>query len=293
MGQFATGVAVVTSRDAAGAPVGTTVNALSCLSIEPPLVLGCLARTSQTLEAIRVHGAFGLNILSAEQRHLAEHFARPGSNGDWRGHPFGVPRIPNALAVVECAVEDILGGGDHEIVIGAVHDLSVEDGNNPLLFYRGELREPAYTAPQHYECTLPTSFGDAVLQASDPYPDGTMVLTLSFGGEGPLYAHVGCTLGDVFRSGLCDCGDMLSATLEHLGANGEGQLIYVKRPFVGDLPCRSDADVTAPRVAAAARRLAVAGRNPVRVGEPELAERLCAIGVPAAVMRVTAQRSAA
>jgi flavin reductase (DIM6/NTAB) family NADH-FMN oxidoreductase RutF len=284
MGQFATGVAVVSSHDALGAPVGTTVNALSCLSLEPPLVLVCLARTSQTLEAIRLDGAFALTILSAEQRHLADHFARPASRA--------TPRIDDALAVVECEVEDILPGGDHEIVLGAVRELSAGDGR-PLLFYGGRYHELAESAEPRYECTLPTSFGDASLQASDPYPDGTMVLTLSFGGAGPVYAHVGCTLGDVFRSGLCDCGDTLSATLEQLGATGAGRLIYVKRPFVGDLPCRSEADVTAPRVAAAIRRLGSTGGKPVRVGEPELAERLRALGVPATHVRVAAQRSAA
>ncbi|HEY8581330.1 MAG TPA: flavin reductase family protein, partial [Capillimicrobium sp.] len=58
MGRFATGVTVVTSRDAAGDPVGTTANAVTSLSLEPPLVLVCLARASQTLAAIRSHGAF-------------------------------------------------------------------------------------------------------------------------------------------------------------------------------------------------------------------------------------------
>src|SRR5512135_889079 len=78
MGHFATGVTVVTSVDADGQPVGTTANAVTSLSLAPPLVLVCFDLGSMTLQAIRGHGAFVVNVLSAPQQHLSRNFARRG-----------------------------------------------------------------------------------------------------------------------------------------------------------------------------------------------------------------------
>jgi flavin reductase (DIM6/NTAB) family NADH-FMN oxidoreductase RutF len=144
MGQFATGVAVITSRDFLGRPVGSTVNALSSLSLDPPLVLVCLAQTSRTLEALRQHGAFAVNVLSASQVELAELFAQPGSAGDWPEAELGaadVPHIEQAAAVVECDVHDIVTGGDHDIVLGAVRHTRTRDGAEPLLFHGGSFKQ--------------------------------------------------------------------------------------------------------------------------------------------------------
>jgi 3-hydroxy-9,10-secoandrosta-1,3,5(10)-triene-9,17-dione monooxygenase reductase component len=125
MGQLATGVTVVTTRARDGAPVGTTVSAVTALSLEPPLILVCLVRDSRTLEALRGHGAFAVNVLAARQRHLSANFARRGGDADWAGishrpGPTGSPRLDGALGLVECTVEDVFPGGDHEIVIGRV-----------------------------------------------------------------------------------------------------------------------------------------------------------------------------
>jgi flavin reductase (DIM6/NTAB) family NADH-FMN oxidoreductase RutF len=143
MGHFATGVTVVTSVDAAGEPVGTTANAVSSLSLDPPLLLVCFDRSSQTLEAVRGHGAFAVNVLAAPQQHLSANFARRGLAAVWDevGHrrgPAGCPRIEGVLAGLECTVEHYLPGGDHEIVIGRVRDVETcgHDGA-PLLFWRG------------------------------------------------------------------------------------------------------------------------------------------------------------
>src|ERR1700751_5443533 len=85
MGHFATGVTVVTSVDADGEPVGTTANAVTSLSLDPPLVLVCFDRVSLTLSAVRSHGAFVVNILAARQRQLSANFARPGLAAAWDG----------------------------------------------------------------------------------------------------------------------------------------------------------------------------------------------------------------
>jgi flavin reductase (DIM6/NTAB) family NADH-FMN oxidoreductase RutF len=144
MGHFATGVTVVTSVGADGEPVGTTANAVTSLSLEPPLVLVCFDLGSATLAAIRGHGAFAVNVLGHRQRQLSANFARRGLAAVWddvrhqRG-PTGSPRLADVIAVIECTTEQTLPGGDHEIVIGHVRHVETNgDGATPLLFWRGE-----------------------------------------------------------------------------------------------------------------------------------------------------------
>lgn len=142
MGNFATGVAVVTAADAGGRPFGTTANAISSLSLRPPLVLACLRRESETLAAIRSGERFAINLLGGGQRALAERFARAASAETWDGvgHRLadGVPVLDDTLATVECTLHTLSEGGDHEIVVGRVVGVEhVEDHTDPLLFYRG------------------------------------------------------------------------------------------------------------------------------------------------------------
>jgi flavin reductase (DIM6/NTAB) family NADH-FMN oxidoreductase RutF len=143
MGHFATGVTVVTSVGTDGQPVGTTANAVSSLSLDPPLILVCFDRASLTLEAVRSHGAFVVNMLAAPQRQLSANFARRGLGALWDGvrHRPGLtgsPRLDGVLAAVECTVEHCLPGGDHEIVVGRVHEVETSgEGTGPLLFWRG------------------------------------------------------------------------------------------------------------------------------------------------------------
>ena len=143
MGHFVTGVTVVTSVGAAGEPVGTTANAVSSLSLAPPLVLVCFDRSSVTLQAVRSHGAFAVNVLAAPQRQLSANFARRGLAAVWdevrhRPGPTGSPRLEGVLAALDCTVEHYLPGGDHEIVVGRVrHVETSEDEQAPLVFWRG------------------------------------------------------------------------------------------------------------------------------------------------------------
>jgi 3-hydroxy-9,10-secoandrosta-1,3,5(10)-triene-9,17-dione monooxygenase reductase component len=142
MGHFATGVTVVTSRDRTGSPVGTTANAITSLSLEPPLLLVCLDRASLTLRALREHGTFAVNVLGHHQRRLSAAFARRGSDG-WRGVrqelcATGTPRVADALATLDCRVERLYPGGDHRIVVGRVVEAVLgESGEPPLVFHRG------------------------------------------------------------------------------------------------------------------------------------------------------------
>lgn len=143
MSRFATGVTIISSQGPGGNPVGTTATAVSSLSLDPPLVLICLAHSSATLGAVRKHGAFGVNILASHQQELSDACARPSDSQIWesithRAGTTGTPRLDEALAHLECVVEHHLPGGDHEIVVGRVIDVELgSEGREPLLHYRG------------------------------------------------------------------------------------------------------------------------------------------------------------
>jgi 3-hydroxy-9,10-secoandrosta-1,3,5(10)-triene-9,17-dione monooxygenase reductase component len=143
IGHFVTGVTVVTSVGADGAPIGTTASAVTSLSLDPPLVLVCFDEASHTLAAVLAHGAFVINVLAAPQRHLSANFARRGLTAAWEGvrhrrGPTGSPRLEGTLAAVECTVEYRLPGGDHEIVVGRVHEVEASGQDaTPLLYWRG------------------------------------------------------------------------------------------------------------------------------------------------------------
>ncbi|MBN9622742.1 MAG: flavin reductase [Actinobacteria bacterium] len=143
MGHFATGVSIVTARDPGGAPVGTTANAISSVSLDPPLLLACLARGSETLAALRGAGRFAVNVLAAEQRHHSDRFAKKGDavrahEVEFTDHDLGVPTLPGALATIACEVCAIHPAGDHEIDVGTARHLEHRaPGAEPLLFSRG------------------------------------------------------------------------------------------------------------------------------------------------------------
>ncbi|HEY2287631.1 MAG TPA: flavin reductase family protein [Streptosporangiaceae bacterium] len=143
MGHFATGVTIVTSVGPDGEPVGTTANAVTSLSLDPPLILVCFDRSSVTFEAICSHGAFAVNVLAAPQQHLSVNFARRGLAAAWDGVGHrrgrtGSPRLDGVLASLECTVEHRIAGGDHEIVVGRVQEVETGPADGvPLLFWRG------------------------------------------------------------------------------------------------------------------------------------------------------------
>jgi flavin reductase (DIM6/NTAB) family NADH-FMN oxidoreductase RutF len=143
MGHFATGVCVVSTRRGDGSPVGTTVNAVTSVSLEPPLLLVCLARDSETLAAVRACSRFAISILAEGQREHSARFAAKGERARAQEVRFsedhlGVPCLPDALATIACSVSAIHRGGDHMIVIGeALSTSRAADGVAPLLFFRG------------------------------------------------------------------------------------------------------------------------------------------------------------
>lgn len=136
-----TGIAVVTSTDSEGAPVGLAVNSFTPLSLDPPLVLFCAALTSTTWPHIRGTGRFAVNVLAAGQHEIARAFARSG--GDkfadlaWQ-HRDGLPELEGIAAVLRCSLAMVHPGGDHEIAIGKVEAVEVH-GRKPLVFHEGAI----------------------------------------------------------------------------------------------------------------------------------------------------------
>lgn len=142
MGHFATGVSVVSSRDGEGNEVGTTVNAVSSVSLQPPLLLVCLARDSLTLAALKRSSRFAINVLADEQREHSNRFAAKGeearaAEAGFAEHHAGVPHLPGSLATIACRLDAIHVAGDHEIVIGEALSVETDTEAQPLLFFRG------------------------------------------------------------------------------------------------------------------------------------------------------------
>ncbi|HZR03963.1 MAG TPA: flavin reductase family protein [Burkholderiales bacterium] len=142
-GSFPTGVAVATTRDRSGQVFGTTMNALTSLSLDPPTYLMCFGTQSNTLAALHETGLFCLNFLTVKQEHLAKLFASKNPEKSF-GVAFssganGMPVIEGVLAHSEGHVVALHAGGDHTIVVGQIDKVHVGEGE-PLVFYRGEYR---------------------------------------------------------------------------------------------------------------------------------------------------------
>ena len=144
LGAYATGVTVVTAIGTNG-PSGATANAVTSLSLDPPMMLACLDRGSRTLTAVRAQGRFGVNALAAGQEELAKRFAGKETEAEkWDGVEWSeseeLPRLPAALMWVACELRDLIDGGDHLILTGNVLAAESREGQ-PLLFHRGAYRD--------------------------------------------------------------------------------------------------------------------------------------------------------
>lgn len=151
LGQFASGITVVSGRDADG-PVGFTCQAFASLSLDPPLVTFCVAEGSTSFPRLRRQGRFAVSVLADDQRWIAERFAGSGP-GKWRGigahpTPSGLPVVCNALAWLDCAIVAEHPAGDHTIVVGSVEHLDAERPDaDPLLYHRGRYRRLLSSRP--------------------------------------------------------------------------------------------------------------------------------------------------
>jgi flavin reductase (DIM6/NTAB) family NADH-FMN oxidoreductase RutF len=143
MGNFATGITVVTTRDRQGAARGLTVNSFTSVSLDPLLVLVCLDRKLSSLEAFETSKRFGVSMLSEDQEELSRLFAKRESERPeslYFEGKLGLPLLKNAMAVMECDTVEIYSGGDHFIFLGEVKTAEVLHVGQPLLYFRGKYR---------------------------------------------------------------------------------------------------------------------------------------------------------
>lgn len=144
LGQFATGVTIVTTRDTQGAAVGMTANSFASLSLEPPLVLWSIAKTSSNYVAFAEAKEFAIHVLGADQTALCSQFARKDidrfANVEIEAGREGTPLLRDYLARFQCSTEHRYEGGDHLIIVGRVQQLDAQAGD-PLLFFQGRFEQ--------------------------------------------------------------------------------------------------------------------------------------------------------
>lgn len=162
LGQFATGVTVMTAQHA-DARAGMVVNSFAALSLEPPLVLWSIRRASGSLPVFTQAGHFAVNVLAGDQMEVANLFATPTVDkfaaAQWSPGQTGSPVLAGTIATLECAREQVLDGGDHLLIIGRVLHFSRREGE-PLLFAQGR-----YALSQAHPAALP--------RPASPVPDET------------------------------------------------------------------------------------------------------------------------
>jgi flavin reductase (DIM6/NTAB) family NADH-FMN oxidoreductase RutF len=145
LGQFATGVTVVTVESTPGRVHGMTANSFTSVSLEPPLISVCVAEHAQLLPLLKEKRVFGINVLKEDQQILSEFFAlaQPSATDEtnlnvrffWTSQ--NIPLMEDVLCQIACRVHAMHVAGDHTIVVGEVLSAAFYPGQ-PLLFFRGD-----------------------------------------------------------------------------------------------------------------------------------------------------------
>jgi len=144
LGCFATGVTVVTCLNAEGEPAGLTVNSFTSVSLDPPLLLVCLAKSAVSASALVQAPNFAVNVLQTRQQPASIRFStrdedRFGAT-PWSCGEAGAPILADSLGVFECERYGVHDGGDHHILVGRVVKASFDASLDPLLYFRGRYR---------------------------------------------------------------------------------------------------------------------------------------------------------
>jgi flavin reductase (DIM6/NTAB) family NADH-FMN oxidoreductase RutF len=144
LGCFATGVTVVTCVAEDGTPAGLTVNSFTSVSLDPPLLLVCLAKNAASAAPLTAAASFAVNVLQTGQQPASIRFAtrdqdRFGTT-PWSRGEGGAPILEESLGVFECERYAVYDGGDHHILVGQVVKASFDASLDPLLYFRGRYR---------------------------------------------------------------------------------------------------------------------------------------------------------
>lgn len=173
-GAFLTGVTVVTTHAEDGAPIGFTANSFTSVSLDPPLLLVCLAKTSRNYAVLTGAKGFGVNILSEHQKDVSNTFARPVEDRfasvDWKVGPYGSPVFADVAAWFDCARHALVDAGDHVILIGRIEAFE-NSGRTGLGYARG-----GYFTPALAEKSLLASADASLLLGAIAERDGEILL---------------------------------------------------------------------------------------------------------------------
>ncbi len=144
LGCFATGITVITAMTADGTPVGLTANSFTSVSLDPPLLLVCIANSVSSAAVMRSADRFAVNVLQIGQQPTSNRFAGKGEDRfaatPWSVGEFGTPVLTGSLSSFECARHEVHDGGDHFILVGRVLKAMFEPQRDPLLYFRGKYR---------------------------------------------------------------------------------------------------------------------------------------------------------
>ena len=143
LSHFASGVTVVTTKDPTGLMHGITVSAFCSVSLNPPMVLVCIEKTTSSHYAFNESDHFVVNILRSDQSGLSEHFASDlkdkFAEAKYDLTADGLPILPDCIANLQCRLRMAWDGGDHTIFVGEVEDVQVV-GGEPLVYFHGAYR---------------------------------------------------------------------------------------------------------------------------------------------------------
>ncbi len=144
LGRFASGVTVITLKDANGELHGITVSAFCSVSLEPPLILVCIDKMAGSHHAFIKDEVFVVHVLRESQQHFSDQFASHLPDKfdgiEYVETGSGIPVLKDTLAFLECRLVSAHDGGDHTIFVGQVENSSVADGN-PLIYFHGKYRK--------------------------------------------------------------------------------------------------------------------------------------------------------
>ncbi len=218
LGKFATGVTVITTREDDGTPRGFTANSFTSVSLDPPLILVCIACSAASCDVFTNAGHFAVNILADEQKEISNLFASQRADkfeiADWRASQNGTPLVDGALAWFDAANHQVVDAGDHVILIGRVTDFGSREGQ-PLGYFSGN----------YFNLDIESSLVDAIASNANTvfgaiYEKEGSILILDDGGDKPV------SVPEVGRDGKdCKMSDLTKAFETH-PLNGKIDFVY-------------------------------------------------------------------
>ncbi|MBZ8117567.1 flavin reductase family protein [Roseovarius sp. LXJ103] len=215
-GQFATGVTIATTRGRDGAPRGFTANSFTSVSLDPPLLLVCIAKSASSCDAFCEAEHFAVNVLSEEQKQVSGLFASRSDDkfaqADWTVGAHDLPLIPGSIATFVCARQEVIDAGDHVVLMGLVEAAQTHDAP-PLGYHKGS----------YFSIGLEDRLVDAAARSGTARigaimeRDGALLLRHHPGGAVsiPFAPENECSLSGLTRK-IATLG--LTATLDHLYA---------------------------------------------------------------------------